>query len=181
MEEYAYVLDYLPYGKGEIKSPIVQLIGKKAFTLLEATLKDNVTASVGEKLYVGKEKRDKIQKIRRRIWFKDLTATAKENLEMVLEKLIMEEEERFLQFINKSSSISIRVHPLELIPGVGKKNAALLLEEREKKPFESFEEIKKRVPSWSNPIKSMAERIIKELSGEEKYYFFVIPFSYRKR
>ncbi len=181
MEEYAYVLDYLPYGKDNIKAPVVQLIGEKGFTLLEATVKDNISVTIGEKLYVGKNNRDKIEKIKRRISFEELTNIAKENLEVVLKILVKDNEARFVDFINRSKSFSIRVHPLELIPGIGKKNASVIIEEREKKPFESFKDIKERVPTWADPIKSMVERIIKELSGEEKYHFFVVPYQQRQK
>ena len=43
-EEHAYVLDYLPYGRGGEKSrhlavPTAQIMGEQWFTLLEAELK----------------------------------------------------------------------------------------------------------------------------------------------
>ena len=179
MEEYAYVLDYLPYGKDNIKAPVVQLIGERGFTLLEATIKNNISVTIGERLYVGKNERDKIEKIKRRIGYEELTNIAKENLEVVLKIVVQENEARFVDFINRSKSISIRVHPLELIPGIGKKNASLIIEEREKKQFESLKEIKERIPTWADPVKSMVERIIRELKGEEKYHFFVIPYQKR--
>ncbi len=175
MEEYAYVLDYLPYGKGNIKTPMVQVIGEKGFVLLEATLKDNVSAVVGERVFVGKNGRDKIEKIKGKISYEQLTGIAKENLPVVLKEIVKKNEARFVDFINRTKPFSIRVHPLELIPGIGKKNASLIIEEREKNPFESFEDIKKRVPTWNDPVKSIVERIIKEIRGEERYNFFVIP------
>jgi putative nucleotide binding protein len=80
-----------------------------------------------------------------------------------------------LEFINHCGPISIRVHQLELIPGIGKKNIKTILEERDKKPFESFADIKTRVHSWLDPLGSIAERIKSEISGTEKYNIFVTP------
>ena len=74
-EEHAYVLDYLPYGRGRndrhtsFISPIVQLIGERHFTLLEASLKPGVSASPHEKLYIGRETRDKVLRVVGRISF----------------------------------------------------------------------------------------------------------------
>ncbi|MFN7088512.1 MAG: DUF655 domain-containing protein, partial [Candidatus Paceibacteria bacterium] len=41
MEEYAWIIDYLPQGKAADlrKEPLVQMLGHSFFTLLEATVK----------------------------------------------------------------------------------------------------------------------------------------------
>ncbi|MEM4336282.1 MAG: DUF655 domain-containing protein [Candidatus Anstonellales archaeon] len=178
MEEYAYVIDYLPYGASGSYSrePKVQLVGESFFTLLEATVKQNSNPSVGMRVYVGKDSRDVVEKIKRRIPFSELTTSAKENLRTVLRQIIMAREKDFVKFVNSAGPISIRVHQLDLIPGIGKKNMEILLEERVKKPFEDFAEIKKRVPTWLDPVGSFVERIMSELEGKEKHYFFAKPF-----
>lgn len=175
MEEYAYTLDFMPYGRGSVRTPMVQVIGDRAFTLLEATLVSNATSSVGERLYVGKEGREKVDKIKRRISYDELTNIGRDNLGLIITKIVSSNEAKFVNFINQSKPASIRVHSIELIPGIGKKNIRIILDERDKKPFESFKEIKERVPSWADPIKSVVERIIIELQMKEKYYFFVMP------
>ena len=81
-EEAAYVLDFIPEGRvrrrGEfIAEPIVQLVGEEFFTLLEATVKPNMTVQLYERVYIGKEGREKIDRILGRISFDELTATAK--------------------------------------------------------------------------------------------------------
>jgi putative nucleotide binding protein len=177
MEEYAYVLDFIPYGERASGSSIVQLIGEKFFVLLDAVVKENMSLAVGDRVYVGKEleKRDMIRKIRGRIFTDQLTGTANQNMVDVIKKIISNDSKKYLDFVNHCGPISIRVHQLELIPGIGKKNIKTILEEREKKPFESFDEIRVRVHSWLDPIGSMAERIKNEISGSEKYNIFVIP------
>jgi putative nucleotide binding protein len=175
MEEYAYVVDYIPYGDRNSGSSVVQLVGEKYFVLLDAILKENVQIAVGEKVYVGKEieKREKIQKIRERMPFDRLTASAGQNMNDVLKKMVIADSARYIGFVNNCGPISIRVHQLELIPGIGKKNIKLILEEREKKPFESFADVHARVHTWLDPAGSMAERIKNEITGKERYNIFV--------
>ena len=63
---------------------------------------------------------------------------------------------------------------MELIPGIGKKTMWTILEERRKKPFESFEDIRNRSKA-PDPVVAITERIVRELRGEERYYLFVDP------
>jgi len=59
LEEYVYVLDYLPEGRGDIpphrRYPVVYGVGENQFTLLELVPKDNVEINIGERIYVGKD------------------------------------------------------------------------------------------------------------------------------
>jgi putative nucleotide binding protein len=55
---------------------------------------------------------------------------------------------------------------------VGKKHLMDILEERRKRPFESFEDLRQRVRQFSDPPKSIVARIMQELGGNEKYYIF---------
>ena len=106
-----------------------------------------------------------------RVDFNDLTATAKSELENVLEKLILDQESRFIKFFNTSSAITPRMHSLELLPGIGKKLMWTIIEKRERKPFSSFEDFRERT-RITDPIKTLAKRISEELSGESKYTLF---------
>lgn len=177
MEEYALVVEYLPLGHAEAsrREPVVQLIGEKYFTLLEATTKPNMNLILGQRVYVGKEGRKEISSIKGRIGYNNLTHGAMGSLLSVLKKIIESRESFFVDFINTSKPISIRTHTLDLLPGVGKKNMEALLKEREIKPFESFADIHKRVPTLSEPSMIFAHRIINEFEGKEKYYLFTKP------
>ena len=76
MEDYVYILDYLPTGRpGYRRGPISYGIGEKQFTLLELIPKPNVSLNIGERVYVGKEleKREKITKVKGRVNYEDLT------------------------------------------------------------------------------------------------------------
>ena len=48
-----------------------------------------------------------------------------------------------------------------------------ILDEREKRPFESFKDIKERVKLLPDPEKAIMKRILLELEGNEKHYLFV--------
>ncbi|MGB9634980.1 MAG: DUF655 domain-containing protein [Candidatus Micrarchaeia archaeon] len=179
MEEYAYILDFLPYGKPDDprRQPVVQLIGESFFTLLEAYPKVGKTPGVGERTYVGKGDRDVIGSIRGRISYDELTSTSKNSLHEIIIKIIMAREKEFVDFINRCGPINIHVHQLELIPGIGKKLMQAILDERAKAPFQSFSDIEKRVHISRIP-EFLAQRIEDELK-KSKYYLFVRPAKYR--
>jgi len=175
-EEYAYVLDYLAYGKPGARTkfragPVAQVIGENFFTLLEATVREGIILKPMDRVYVGKDSRREITYIIGRISYDELTANAKMDLESIIEKIVSTREKWFVDFFNTSQPITPRMHALELIPGIGKKYMWKILDEREKKTFDSFEDLQNRanIPS---PAKLMAKRIIEELSGEGKYRLF---------
>jgi len=178
-EEYAYVLDFLPFGKPGMRGKyrmgaVVQLIGENYFTLLEANVKPGVTLKPLDRVYVGKESRKEIAYILGRIGYEELTANAKMELENAIELIVQKREKWFVEFFNTAHPITPRMHMLELIPGIGKKYMWNILNEREKKPFESFEELQRRI-NIPNPLKLITKRVIEELAGESKYRLFTRP------
>ncbi|WP_456421293.1 DUF655 domain-containing protein [Thermococcus sp.] len=176
-EEYAYVLDYLPEGYLDLNSgrrtgkPVAQVLGEKAFTLLEVTPK--VDLMLYERVFVGKGNRDKILLINRKISYNDLTDTAKAELPYVVEEIIKNNEDRFVQFFNVAPPITNRLHSLELLPGIGKKHMWEIIEERQREPFKSFEDLRKRVKGLPDPVKMIAKRIVDELQDKDRYKLFV--------
>jgi putative nucleotide binding protein len=176
-EEYAYVLDFLQYGRPvadksrHLALPTVQVIGETYFTLLEAEVRPGAPVSLHERVYIGKDRREKINRIMGRIGFNDLTANAKAEVLSVLEELISNQEQRFVAFFNNSQAITPRMHALELLPGIGKKSMWQIINAREKKSFASFKDLQDRT-SIGDPIKVIAKRILDELSGGEKYRIF---------
>ncbi len=183
-EEKAIVLDYMPSGKSSaLKSePIAQVIGKEFFTLLEVTPKVGKGFSIGEEIYVGKDEREKVELIKGRITYKDLTSNSMAELNDTIEDIVESDKEKFLKFFNTARPISLKRHQFELLPGMGKKHVLAALDEREKKSFESFEDIDKRVKGMPDPKKAIVRRILEELEGpEDKHYLFVRPPSPPKK
>jgi len=176
-DEYAIILDFLPrgYAKSKISMPVAQAIATTTLTLLELKPKPNVSLSIGEKVYIGIGERDKIESILKRLYYRNLTATAQNELEGAVQKIVEENEKRFVEFFNTAESINIREHQLDLLPGMGKKTLWQILEERKKEPFKSFEDIKNRVSTITDPKRLIVKRILEELKGEEKIYLFARP------
>jgi putative nucleotide binding protein len=174
-EEHALVLDYLPYGYPLDKKmmPLAQAIGVKNFTLLQLIPRRGVKLEVGEEVYIGEGKRDKIYYIQGRLQESKLTETTKSQLMEFIEKQISEDEKKFLDFFNVAEAINTRLHQFELLPGFGKKHTESILEERNKKPFESFNDLKERVANLPDPRKAIEKRMVEEITGREKYHLFL--------
>ncbi len=174
-EEYALVIDYLPNGyplEGKMM-PIVQAIGIKNFSLLQLVPRKGVQIPINEKVYIGDGKRDKIYYILGRLPKEKITETAKQQIINFAETVVNENESRFIEFFNKVDAVNKRLHKLELLPGFGKKHTREFLDERNKKAFESFEEMKQRIPSLPDPKKAVEKRIYEELVEEQRHYLFV--------
>jgi putative nucleotide binding protein len=180
-EEYAYVLDFMASGKSfsNRSEPITQLMGEEKFTLLEATIKPGANLSLGERVYIGKDERDKILLIKSRIGYDELTQTGKNELSNVILKIIKANEKRFVDVFNNAGPLNIRQHALELLPGIGKKHLEAILKARNERKFESLTDISERVQLLQDPAKLITDRIITELRGDERSYMFTKP--YRKR
>ncbi len=179
-EEFAYVLDNLPQGYANDprptfqREPVTQAVGETHFTLLELVPRKGVSFSLHERIYIGKGSRKKIDHVQRRIRYDDLTPTAKSELPFVIEKIVMLREKEFVKFFNNARPITTRMHQLKLIPGIGRKTMWLILEERKKESFKSFENINNRV-RMPEPKKAIVNRILSELKGEDKYRLFTRP------
>lgn len=175
-EEYAYVLDFIPHGKSiiikEREGPIVQAIGEERLTLLEIMANKDADFAVGEKIAIGKENRTKVVSVLGKLNFGELTEEARNELQTVLERMIRDEEGRYVTYFNELQPITPRLHALELIPGIGKTFMREIVRERERKPFSSFEDLEKRV-GIRDPAKLLSKRIVEELSGGSRISIFV--------
>jgi putative nucleotide binding protein len=180
-EDRGIVLDFLPQGKADDPRPIhlreqlAQVLGDTFFTLLEVVPKEGVTLTPHERVAIGKEQRDKVDRVKHRVSYGELTAAAKAELPSAVEKLINENPDRFLDFFNKAPPITTRFHQLELLPGIGKKLMWAIIEERKKGPFKSFQDLEKRVKGLSDAKKMITKRVVMELEGVDKYRAFVRP------
>jgi putative nucleotide binding protein len=174
-EETAIVLDYLPYGYPleNRNMPVVQAIGKNNFTLLQLVPRKGSTFELQEEVYIGEGKRDKVQFIQGRLLREKLTENGKMQLSDFISKAVKEKEKQFVEFFNKAQAINTRLHQFELLPGFGKKHSEAILDERDKKTFESFEEIKTRVPGIPDPQKAIEKRIFEELTEMQRQNLFI--------
>ena len=180
MEDYAYILDYLPNGRAEKKGfrrePISYALGESEFKLFELTPKSNIALTIGDRVYIGKDvdKRIEILHVKRRVRYEDVTNASQSELPYVILQIVKEHEAEFVKFYNEPRAITTRFHMLELLPGLGKKSMWTIIDERKKKEFESFADIEERVSSVHHPDKLIAKRIESELAeAEQKYHLFV--------
>jgi putative nucleotide binding protein len=183
-EEEVIILDYLKFGYVNPDRPttrgipIAQTIGVDKFTLIEVTPKDGIDLEIHDKVYIGPGKRDKVNRVKGLLDFEKLTATSRIELEYAIKDIIKGKEDEYVKFFNEIDPLSIKLHKLELIPGIGKKHMNMILEEREKEPFKSFEDLKTRVPLLGDPVELLAKRVVLELDttqvkrGKKKYYLF---------
>jgi len=175
-EEYAYVLDHVERGKSSTvrgrEGIIVTAIGEDRLTILEILGVANSTFDVSERIYIGKEGRTKVQSVLGKMSYQKISQTAQSELTGVVEKIVMQNEKRFIDYLNNAQPLTPRIHALELIPGIGKTYMKIMLEEREKTQFESFEDLQNRV-GLKEPIKQITKRIMEEITGEARMNLFV--------
>jgi len=179
-EENAYVLDFLSHGKpgfrptgraGYRAGALIQCVGEEFFTILEALVREELVLKPGDRVYVGKDSRSEVTYIIGRIGFEELTASAKSELPSVIGKIVEAREQWFVNFFNTARAITPRMHALELVPGIGKKYMWQVINERQRKPFESFADLQKRT-ELPNPVKLITKRVMEELEGDSKYRLF---------
>lgn len=178
-EVNAIVLDVLMKGHPDDprppfkREPIVQAVGLEQFKLLELVPKPTVTINLYDRVYIGDSERDRIERVKRRISYDELTQTARGELPFIIEQLVKEREQDFVAFFNKSISITPRLHMLHLLPGIGKKLMWEILEARNRKPFTSFADISTRIKALPHPEKMIQARIMEELQDPDvKYHVF---------
>lgn len=174
-EEYVIIIEYLPYGyplEGK-RTPVVQAIGKSNMTLLELIPRKGTNFEIGEEVYIGEGKRDKIYYIVGRLKREKLTESAKTQLEEIISRVVEEKSEEYVNFFNKSDAINKRIHQIELLPGMGKKHMHEIIKGREDKEFASFEDIRERIQNLPDPKRAIEKRILKELTDLERYNLFI--------
>ncbi|WP_346662258.1 DUF655 domain-containing protein [uncultured Methanobrevibacter sp.] len=183
-EENVIILDYLKFGYINPErptvngKPIAQAIGVDKFTLIEVTPKKDIDLEIHEKVYIGSGKRDKVNRVKGLLDYENLTATSRIELEYAIKEIIESKEEIYIKFFNEIDSLNIKMHKLELIPGIGKKHTKMILDERKKEPFKDFKDLKERVPLLGDPVEMLAKRVKLELDttqvkrGKKKYYMF---------
>ncbi len=174
----AIVLDILPKGYPDDprpiykRDPVVLAVGVEQFKLLELIPK-TLDLTIGDRVYIGSGERDKIERVKRRMRYDELTHGAVQELPFVLEKIVHEREKEFVDFYNRSISITPKLHMLSLLPGIGKKLMWEIIEDRNKKPFADFADISLRIKSIPHPDKMIIKRILEELSDPNvKYHLF---------
>jgi putative nucleotide binding protein len=175
-EEQAYVLDFNPRGKSMTvrgrDGIMVIAIGEERLTILEILGVPNSTFEIGEKIYIGKEGRTKVLSVLGKLEYGNISSSAQTELQTVVEDIVTENESKFVEYLNNAQPLTPRIHALELIPGIGKTYMKIMIEERDKKKFESYADLQERV-GFKDPIRHISDRIMDEITGESRMNLFV--------
>jgi len=179
-DDEAIVLDFLARGNPDAdrpqyrRSPVVYAVGEAGFTLWELALTDDADIAIADRITVTGDDRHPGIEAARTVDYQDLSGGAESELEYVVEELVEKYEQRFVDFYNDAQPITLRLHQLNLLPGIGKKLRNNILDERERKPFESFADVADRVAGLHDPKGIIVDRILEELREEDlKYRNFV--------
>ncbi len=169
-------MDFNPRGRSSTirgkDGIIVTAIGEDRLTLLEVLGVPNSTFDVGERIYIGREGRTKVLSVLGKMDYSRISMSAQNELPGVVENIVTRNESRFVEYLNNARPLTPRIHALELIPGIGKMYMKTMLEEREIKKFESYEDLQERV-GLKDPVRHISERIIDELTGQSRMNLFV--------
>ncbi|ERH01424.1 MAG: putative RNA-binding protein [Halonotius sp. J07HN6] len=176
----AVVLDYLPHGRPDDNRPQYQkdtlayALAVDDFELLELTLTDDADVGIVDRVAVGDDTDDSIIESVEHIAYDDLSNSAVSELEYAVEAIIEADEQRFVDFYNDAQPITLRLHQLNLLPGIGKKLRNKIIDTRKRQPYEGFEDLSDRVGGLHHPDEVIAERILEEIREDDlKYQIFV--------
>jgi len=175
-EEYAYVLDFTSQGKSKTvrgrDGIIIVALGEERLTLLEILGVDDSSFDIGERIYIGKEGRTKVQSVLGKLDYEQITGTAQSELENVVNTIVTKNEQRFVNYINNAQPLTPRKHSLELIPGIGKTYLKLIIEQINKQKFLNYKDMEDRA-GLKEPVNHLSKRILEEIAGETQFRLFV--------
>ena len=155
---------------------IIQTIGKKHFTLLELSLKNERTSTpLLSEINLENETNDTVTAIKKTIAHEKLTKVAQFQLGEAVEKIISENSAKFINFFNQAPSLSLRLHSLQLIKRIGPKARNSIIQARKEKLFNSFDDFTER--TGINDIQGLLKnRVMLEIiESQHKHRLFTRP------
>ena len=170
-ENYALVLGQI---KTKDNKNTANVVGTERFTLLHIELKEGVDVNPQDKILLTKHS-DEVEKINYRISYDNLSNSEKEELNRAIHRIILTDEKKYVHFFNRQSRDRMQLHFLD---GISRKAGTKIVSEREKKDFESFEDIDKRVSFIDDSEELIFKRVFYELTeprnkNENQIYLFV--------
>ena len=113
-EEHVYVLDFSSHGRSKTvrgrEGMIVIALGEERLTLLEILGVEDSKFDVGEKIYIGKEGRTKVQSVLGKLNYDEITSSAQSELSNVVRTIVRKNEQRFVNYINNAQPLTPRKH-----------------------------------------------------------------------
>lgn len=176
----AIVLDVLAHGRsdddrpGYQREPVSYTIGTADFQLYELLFDGPPPVAIGDVIDI--EPIDALEGVvdRNAISYDALSSGAKTELDYVVEEIVEEHENHFVEFFTEAQPVSLRLHQLNLLPGIGDKIRDGVLDARKRGPFDGFADLEARVDGLHDPKGVIVERVMDELTDPDmKYYLFV--------
>lgn len=176
----AIVLDVLAHGRsdddrpGYQREPVSYAIGTADFQLYELLFDGPPPVAIGDVIDI--EPIDALEGVvdRNAISYDALSSGAKTELDYVVEEIVEEHENHFVEFFTEAQPVSLRLHQLNLLPGIGDKIRDGVLDARKRGPFDGFADLEARVDGLHDPKGVIVERVMDELTDPDmKYYLFV--------
>ena len=135
-ERRAVVLDYLAHGLSDggraqyDRSPAGYAMATDDFRLYRVAFDEDERLTIGTRVLIEPRADRTVVTNAQRVDYDDLSSGAQSELEYVVRDLVEEDEERFVDFYNEAQPITLRLHQLNLLPGIGKKLRNAILDER---------------------------------------------------
>ena len=175
-EEYAYVLDFNSKGRALTvrgrDGIIITAIGEDRLTLLEILGSEDSVFDVGEKIYIGKEGRTKVQSVLGKLDYEQISSSAQSELSTVVQSIVENNEQRFVDYVNNAQPLTPRKHSLELLPGIGKTYLKVIIEQINKQKFTDYKDLEERA-GLKEPVHHISKRIMEEITGVTQFELFV--------
>ena len=175
-EEYAYVLDFNSKGRALTvrgrDGIIITAIGEDRLTLLEILGSEDSVFDVGEKIYIGKEGRTKVQSVLGKLDYEQISSSAQSELSTVVQSIVENNEDRFVDYVNNAQPLTPRKHSLELLPGIGKTYLKVIIEQINKQKFTDYKDLEERA-GLQEPVHHISKRIMEEITGVTQFKLFV--------
>ncbi len=173
----AVLLDFYPNGRSDGgrygRQPTGFAVDTVNFSLYEIVFEDDADVSIGDDVVVHPPEERTGTKRVREIDYDDLSGGAQSELEYVVEELLEEEENRFVDFFNEAGAITLRLHQFNLLPGIGDKLRENIIDQRKRRPFDGFDDMEARVSGLHDPKGVLVDRILEEVEEDDlKYYLF---------
>ena len=108
------MLDFSTRGRSKTvrgrEGVIVTALGEERLTLLEVLGLDESEFEIGEKIYIGKEGRTKVQSVLGKLDYEQISDSAQTELTNVVSTIVTNNETRFVNYINNAQPLTPRKH-----------------------------------------------------------------------
>jgi len=142
------------------------------FTLYELNLSEDADISILDRVKIRPDFEEGIKR-GREVDYGDLSDGARSELDYVVEDIVDEDEQRFVDFYNEAQPISLRLHQLNLLPGIGDKLRDNILDERKRSGPSRASRTSRSASTASTAREIIIERILDEMQEDDlKYHNF---------